>query len=658
MRPETRHNEVVHKAQEILSRIQALRYNESGVMDRQTLANLEAQYNALVDDVASAPVRLTDMLEVLPYELWVYCLEEVVDDNAMNILPLTLVSRRWREALVSSPSLWTHIYVRDDPAYMESMRVALHLSQGLHLSLTMEIPLPESMGSDLLRSEANRIRSITFKRTPSSIRSASNVDVTAMDHFYDSAYGLLVTVGCFPVLESVSLNHGFDFYSLSMSLRTLPIMPHLRRVKYWCITVDALAILGPHELTYMSSSSPLEDLYASISQLKRLKRLIMTQAGEGQDDSPRVPEVDPSTLPDLYALEFYQSSPRSLFPFLKMPSSTIQELHVKLSWIELSEMAPLLARISMLNHLHLILKAPTTPLKGFEILLPRLPSIRRFELEQQPYIFSNSKHLVDASTIASLLHACEHSIPNIENLLLAMPDDIPISPLLSLLTSMTRLIKFEFKGHITKEAQPKTTLPYLEEIVLSTEALLSYINIPNALDVYIALGEASSTIATPLEAPRLRALSLNATLASMIECNSYPDLISLTWIDPAGGCASIAKTFRTLTKICFDYASPRKECNDFCELLLRYPYSCPKLETIEMRAFPEWDIVFHMLRRRNFLPGQGVSRISTVRLPGFPGLSLLEPLTELLGGRFPNPMPSIAELSLSNVDGPYFDIDV
>lgn len=592
-------------------------------------------------------------------------MEEVIDNNSINLLPLTLVSRRWRDNIISSPSLWTHIYVRDTPDYADYMQMALHLSNDLPLSVTMEIPfrfpipwLGAEQRHPILRN-AYRVKDLTLRRTPSSVRAVLNVDVGAMDAFYDSAQELLKRMEDLPALEFLTLNHGFEFYSLSMTKRFYNT-PQLKGVRFWCITAEVLNLMGAGGLEYLSSSSSLESLYDVLPLLPRLRRLILTQAGDWQEDSSQIPQVDPMTLPPLEVLEFYQSSPRSIYPFLTIHDSPLRELQTKLSWTEFGKLAPLLSNLSSLRYLHIILKAPSSPLKGFEMLLPILPHISRFELEQQPYTIDPTLPGVDRASLASLLDACRTSMTQLHTFLLSLQDEVPINNLLAMIASIHSLRKFEFKGPIAAGEKAQATAPHIEEVILADERLLSYLQVPNAEEIYIATGHDPPSLSPSLtlEAPRVRTLTLNASLLSMVEGKAYPELVNLTWIDPTGGCASIARSFHSLTKISFDYASPRKECNDFCELLLRYPYSCRNLNTIEMRAFPEWDILLHMLRRRNFLPGQGVSPISTIKIPGYPGLSLLGPMTELLGGRIPALMPSIAELSLSAVDGPYFDVNV
>jgi len=623
-----------------------------------------------------------DPLALLPPELWLQCFAEIAYDNSMSILPMLLVSRSWYTTLISAAPLWTYIYIRDSPEYVECASAALKLSRDLPLCVTIEIPAADCVlnGPDSIKGEIYRIRELVFKRSPDKIRNSCNLDVHSMDQFYDTAYDLLKAFDTLPRLEWITLNHAFDYYSLSMIKRTFPPTPHLKGIKFWCITEESLTIFTSEELNYLSSSSPMKELFPSLTTLKQLKRLILTQAGEGEEDSPLIPVVDIPSLPKLQALEFYQNSPQSIVPFLKVQNSSLTELQVKLTWPELEKMARPLENLTRLQHLHFILKPPKQPLKGFELLLPPLHHVRKFQLEQQapskapgdaelssstPRVQeslvapANNDSFISHRHMASLLDACRLNLTGVQSFLLVLQDEIPTGNLLALIGAMSSLRKLEFKGQLTKEENVTVVAPSLEEIVLSNESLLLYLQAPNVLEVYIAAAiEDTRSRIKVLDAPALRTLSIHSSLAPAISTREYPKLTSLTWIDPAGGCASTTKAFSSLTRILFDYSSPRKECNDFCELILRYPRLCRSLHTLEMRAYPEWDILLHMFQRRNLLSDPSVTMIKTLKIPGYPAPSLLVPLTELLGGKTPKYMPSIEELCLAVVDGPYFDVNV
>jgi len=85
------------------------------------------------------------------------------------------------------------------------------------------------------------------------------------------------------------------------------------------------------------------------------------------------------------------------------------------------------------------------------------------------------------------------------------------------------------------------------------------------------------------------------------------------------------------------------------------PARCPLLVELELGFIPEWDLLFLILERRNYLPqSQHISRIETLLLPFPPPPQLLLPLTEILAGRF-TVRPPNGDISVSSFREAYFD---
>jgi hypothetical protein len=69
-----------------------------------------------------------------------------------------------------------------------------------------------------------------------------------------------------------------------------------------------------------------------------------------------------------------------------------------------------------------------------------------------------------------------------------------------------------------------------------------------------------------------------------------------------------------------------------CFALLNHPSTCPSLSEIKFRrCFPDWDILFLMLEKRNFMMDSAVSLIRRITVPFIPS-ELRVPLASLLGG--------------------------
>ncbi|PVF98549.1 hypothetical protein CPB86DRAFT_679002, partial [Serendipita vermifera] len=126
----------------------------------------------------------------------------------------------------------------------------------------------------------------------------------------------------------------------------------------------------------------------------------------------------------------------------------------------------------------------------------------------------------------------------------------------------------------------------------------------------------------------------------------FPQLLTLKWMNHFTGYCSSHYPFPSLTEISFDGKGEPLGVNYFCELLLRYPRTCPRLERLCMHRYPEWDMLLYMLLRRNiYYSCDNISQIACIEIPGYPGPCILAPLSTLLLGKIPFEMPSLEELS-------------
>ncbi|CAG8453090.1 9398_t:CDS:2, partial [Acaulospora colombiana] len=137
--------------------------------------------------------------------------------------------------------------------------------------------------------------------------------------------------------------------------------------------------------------------------------------------------------------------------------------------------------------------------------------------------------------------------------------------------------------------------------------------------------------------------------------NRYPAIQTLTWngsvsYETLRHCSVITTSITSLRKVVFSEAYARKDANDFCEVLLRMPTACPNLETIAFHCYPSWDLLFHMLLRRNFMPGSIVTPLRFIHLPGYPSKTFLTPLIDLLSQRVPL-LPALSQIALSFRNG-------
>ncbi|CAG7850495.1 SubName: Full=Uncharacterized protein {ECO:0000313/EMBL:CCA76083.1} [Serendipita indica DSM 11827] len=104
------------------------------------------QYNTLVkaSETSRKLSPLPDFIDILPSEISLMIITEALEDLFAEhlflerLLTLTLVSRRWAEALCNAPSLWGHILLGERPGWGDAMAglvAALTLSRDSPISL-------------------------------------------------------------------------------------------------------------------------------------------------------------------------------------------------------------------------------------------------------------------------------------------------------------------------------------------------------------------------------------------------------------------------------------------------------------------------------------------------------------------------------------------
>jgi hypothetical protein len=120
--------------------------------------------------------QMSDPLEALPYELWVFCIAFVIDGNQAGPLELFGVSTSWDKALLDTPSLWSQIYILNEEDEMARVSTFLYLSKGcsLHVHITT---VPLTLGSLQLAAEnIARVKAISIWPRTSDINSAAHVE--------------------------------------------------------------------------------------------------------------------------------------------------------------------------------------------------------------------------------------------------------------------------------------------------------------------------------------------------------------------------------------------------------------------------------------------------------------------------------------------------
>ncbi|KAG8838376.1 hypothetical protein FRC20_006337, partial [Serendipita sp. 405] len=223
----------------------------------------------------------------------------------------------------------------------------------------------------------------------------------------------------------------------------------------------------------------------------------------------------------------------------------------------------------------------------------------------------------------------ERSMPHIEILDLW---EVQISSgLISLLQSLYRLQSLTIKARIsllsTKEYSP-IHLPRLEYLIWDFNAaniLRSRPLIACSVRTCILM---SGRYDTPVE-PRVISVALLPQ-----ECSNSLVLLSIGTRKPFHFLLKDLSALREL-----EFGDDIHNCwiGDILEQLIIFPSTCPALQKLTFqRRFKEWDILFLALERRNFLKDHSVSPIREIQMWYMLPYSVLFPLTQLLGGKFPS----------------------
>jgi len=106
---------------------------------------------------------MPDPLQVLPMELWSWCIQLAIDGQRAGPLQFIMVSRRWQNTLLDSPVLWTQIHLHNKEDEMALVSTLLHLSKRspLHVDILTELPTTSSL--ELIAEHSSRVRTISIR---------------------------------------------------------------------------------------------------------------------------------------------------------------------------------------------------------------------------------------------------------------------------------------------------------------------------------------------------------------------------------------------------------------------------------------------------------------------------------------------------------------
>jgi hypothetical protein len=189
----------------------------------------------------------------------------------------------------------------------------------------------------------------------------------------------------------------------------------------------------------------------------------------------------------------------------------------------------------------------------------------------------------------------------------------------------------------TGNTYPLEKLEYLDIVSVG---LLHRLHTPNLLCLRFTWGHHRNFKALTYRDLRRLLVTYDHT-RSMIDPPelSFPSLQDLTLSFQSFGSpdtywSSKLSFFSVLTSITIISRRYEPQGTMLCFALLNQPDECPMLNEIKfLECFPDWDILFLMLERRNFMINSTVSLIRRITLPFIP-IGFRTPLASLLRGTY------------------------
>jgi hypothetical protein len=266
-----------HLRVKILDQIDQLTYN-SAVGQQQELQKLKDEYNRtmkeMYDDIHGVSC---DILDIFPPEVWIQIIKESLPStgHAPALLLLTMVSNKWRNALLATPTLWAHIEIRgsehDSLATIETFQ---HLSHQTPLLLSIYAPPRHDPASirNILARIGPRLREVTIKLDVGPVQLPTQEVL--------SVFKLLLSLSNYtPGVRRIQLESGskvpLHHPEIADVIRNTPLPPNLQELRGW--SFDWREMYMEQRITEylerIDSFHPLEDVITSRMQLPELRTL-------------------------------------------------------------------------------------------------------------------------------------------------------------------------------------------------------------------------------------------------------------------------------------------------------------------------------------------------------------------------------------------------
>jgi hypothetical protein len=651
----------------ILDRIDRLT-RDQGINRSQELQKLRRDYNQVVYKIQNQiSTPSSDIIDIFPSEVWVQIVKDALPAHGYGaaLLLLTTVSSRWLEALASVPTLWACVDLRgsqeDSLATIETFK---QLSGGVPLHLFIYIPTryDNSVICEILTSIGSRVREATIRLETNS--QWGNQDIWAIlqlllikSNFNTSLVYVQMDRFNLPLGDSEGGRQLLRDHELPLSLRAiggcylpwqeLQTQDYLERVE----SID--------------SDGPIEYFINHRIRLPNLRCLkIDGYGGIDHKFSSHHQEGFP-LLPNLTTLIHQSAYRETLVQFLLSVALQLVHLELRVPHSKIPLLAAVLRAAAKLRILTMVVEERIEDGANESDLAPvyqhvdgEIPDLRDLTLHilpghsairpahAQSVRRDRGPHLRFLVSMISALYT------QVERLEFYMETEYPITFEETLflymvcLPHLRRLHLPWLPGNfsVTENTYPAEKLEYLETPSMD---LLHCLNTPNLLCLKFTWQPHGNLKALTYRDLRRIFVTHNETSPPVVDLpeSTFPSLQDLTLfftgfsLRNTYGSVKLA-SLPVLTSITIASGWYEPQGTMLCFALLYQPDQYPLLNEIRFQwCFPDWDMLFLMLERRNFMVNSEVSLIRRITLPFVPS-GLRTPLASLLRGIYTERPPN------------------
>jgi hypothetical protein len=609
------------------------RFNDRGFHDPDRDLQLQrtiVSYNNVMASIHQLDQSLrVDPIDKLPRELLGNILKGYVFDGSFRWYPyavckallLTLVSKRWRDFVLSEPILWTEVTLLVD---LEDFEVYFWLSMNLsgHLPLHIFVECCFDKWKEagpFLFEHRERISKLTWGYHITSHRCT---------HDKKDILDILSFMPPMPNLLEIKTRERYDGEKIVDVFRKFPSLSRF------------------HHLQFSREN---------ISERTGLRE-IETRCGLYEVLKAR------SNLPDLETVIFERDNGEG-----SMEADTYLETHrFFLKWRSLEYPRPdvpisLLRRVPWLTALQLSVEVVT-----FMKVIDALRLLRFLKKLDIEVLLSYDEPAEDIACLSQVLDT--YQSPSVDTLMVEITrSSQEYSPevydkyfiiydiLTSILPRVQRLEIRSWDPRFALFSLQRVQFPLLEDFYVSCW----YPHIPS-IQVRVSsqihnlkircVGDILPCLSNTSSIRHFTWKKVYSNAVSKLDVTLWPSLevlearaISINW-----NLGSLQNLRSIVFNVCEKPSSKELEENGdvLVQLLAIELDSCPALERIYFSRFPEWDLLVIMLRRRNTLNEPHVTPISYLSFPSKAPTFIVQPLRQLLKGIYPD-LPPLRDLSLA-----------